>query len=103
MSTAEAEFCGMSHGACELLWLKELLRDLQYEAKGVMKLHCDSKAVIDIAHNPVQHDRTKYVEIDRRFIKEKLDVVIIAFLFVGFEYQLVDMLTKVVSSNVFSN
>jgi hypothetical protein len=35
-------------------------------------LYCDNKAAISIAHNIVQHDRTKHVEIDRHFIKEKL-------------------------------
>ena len=38
-----------------------------------MKLFCDNKAACDIAHNPMQHDRTKHVEVDRFFIKEKLD------------------------------
>ena len=38
-----------------------------------MKLFCDNKAAISIAKNLVHHDRTKYVEIDRHFIKEKLD------------------------------
>ncbi|KAM0990118.1 hypothetical protein ACFX2C_008680 [Malus domestica] len=74
MSSAKAEFCGMSHSVCELLWLKKLLRDLGFKPKGAMKLHCDNKVAIEIAHNPVQHDQTKHVEIDRHFIKEKLDV-----------------------------
>ncbi|KAM2136099.1 hypothetical protein ACFX1R_005897 [Malus domestica] len=52
-SSAEAEFRGMSHGVCELLWLKKLLRDLGFKPKGAMKLHCDNKAAIEIAHNPV--------------------------------------------------
>ncbi|RVW80173.1 Retrovirus-related Pol polyprotein from transposon TNT 1-94 [Vitis vinifera] len=38
-----------------------------------IRLFCDNKATCDIAHNPVQHDRTKHVEVDRFFIKEKLD------------------------------
>lgn len=38
-----------------------------------MKLYCDNKSTINIAHNLVQHERTKHVEIDRHFIKEKLE------------------------------
>ncbi|RVW95967.1 Retrovirus-related Pol polyprotein from transposon RE1 [Vitis vinifera] len=38
-----------------------------------IRLFCDNKAACDIAHNPVQHDHTKHVEVDRFFIKEKLD------------------------------
>lgn len=102
-SSAEAEFRGMSHGVCELLWLKKLLRDLGFNPKGAMKLHCDNKAAIEIAHNPVQHDRTKHVEIDRHFIKEKLDAGIIMFPFVRSEDQLADALTKAVSNSAFSD
>jgi hypothetical protein len=42
-----------------------------------MKLYCDSKAAYDIAYNLVQHNRTKHVEFDRHFIKEKLEAKII--------------------------
>ena len=38
-----------------------------------MKLYCDNKSVINIAYNPMQHDRTKHIEVDQHFIKEKLD------------------------------
>jgi len=55
-------------------------------------------SAIAIAHNPVQHDKTKHVEIDRHFIKEKLEAGIIFFPFVRSELQLADVLTKGVSS-----
>lgn len=38
-----------------------------------MRFTCDNKLVISIAHNQVQHDKTKYIKVDRHFIKEKLD------------------------------
>jgi len=68
---------------------------------NLMTLHCDNKAVISIAHNPVQHDRTKHVEINRHFIKEKSDQKLIQFPFVQSEHQLVDILTKAVSGKAF--
>ncbi|WJZ88029.1 hypothetical protein VitviT2T_007363 [Vitis vinifera] len=72
-SSAEAEFRGMALGLCEALWLRLLLQDLGYLSRQSIRLFCDNKAAFDIAHNPVQHDRTKHVEVDRFFIKEKLD------------------------------
>ncbi|RVX07465.1 Retrovirus-related Pol polyprotein from transposon RE1 [Vitis vinifera] len=48
-------------------------KDLGYLSRQPIRLFCDNKAACDIAHNPVQHDRTKHVEVDRFFIKEKLD------------------------------
>ena len=51
--------------------------DLGYLPRQPIRIYCDNKAACDIAHNPVQHDRTKHVEVDRFFIKEKLDEKIV--------------------------
>ena len=100
-SSAEAEFRGMAHGVCKLLWKRNILRDLGIEHATPMNLYCDNKAAIQIAQNPVQHDRTKHVEVNRHFIKENLDEKIIQFPFIQSESQLADMLTKAVSGKVF--
>ncbi|KAK3038643.1 hypothetical protein RJ639_027306 [Escallonia herrerae] len=101
-SSAEAEFRGIALGVCEALWLRLLLQDLGCVSKQPIKLYCDNKAACDIAHNLVQHDRTKHVEIDRFFIKEKLDEKIVELPHIRSEDQLADILTKAVSSRVFS-
>ncbi|KAK2988057.1 hypothetical protein RJ640_001998 [Escallonia rubra] len=101
-SSAEAEFRGIALGVCEALWLRLLLQDLGCVSKQPIKLYCNNKAACDIAHNPVQHDRTKHVEIDRFFIKEKLDEKIVELPHIRSEDQLADILTKAVSSRVFS-
>ncbi|CAL9014209.1 unnamed protein product, partial [Prunus brigantina] len=86
---------------CELLWIKRLLTELDFKPEKPMELHCDNKSAIDIAHNPVQHDRTKHVEVDRHFIKEKIEKKIIRLPFIKSEDQLADILTKVVCGRVF--
>ncbi|XP_057811878.1 uncharacterized protein LOC131026125 [Salvia miltiorrhiza] len=58
------------------------------------KMFCDNKAAISISENPVQHDRTKHVEVDRHFIKEKIEGGIVTLPFVRFEDQLADILTR---------
>ena len=102
-SSAEAEYRGMAFGVCELLWLKNLLRDLGVNSKDTMNLYCDNTSAIEITHNPVQHDRTKHVKVDRHFIKEKLEAGIIVFPFVKSENQLADILTKAVASQAFGD
>ena len=101
-SSAEAEFRGMALGVCEVLWIKLLLKDLGYPPRQPIRLYCDNKAACDIAHNPVQHDRKKHVEVDRFFIKEKLDERIVELPNIRSEDQLADILTKAVSNRVFS-
>uniref|UniRef100_A0A803NC49 Uncharacterized protein n=1 Tax=Chenopodium quinoa TaxID=63459 RepID=A0A803NC49_CHEQI len=73
MSSAEAEFRGIAKGITEVLWLGKLLSELGYTPKKSCKLYCDNMAAIRISENPVQHDRTKHVEIDRHFIKDNLE------------------------------
>ena len=103
LSSAEAEFRGMAKGLCELLWLKRLLTEIGFAPSSKMNLFCDNKAAIDISHNPIQHDRTKHVEVDRHFIKQNLEEKIIRFPFVKTKDKLADILTKAVSKKNFYN
>jgi len=66
-----------------------------------IKMYYDNKAIIAIINNLVQHDWTKHVEVDRHFIKQKIDEKTVIFPFVKYEDQLADILTKIVSSKVF--
>jgi hypothetical protein len=93
-STAEAEYRAMSVSLSELLWLRNLLSELMLPVDTPMKLWCDNKSAISIANNPVQHDRTKHVELDRFFIKEKLDEGVLELEFVTSSGQVADCLTK---------
>ena len=66
---------------------------------GTMKLYDDNKSTINIAHNLVQHDHVKHVEVDRHFIKEKLDDRLIYTPYVSIDEQLANILTNYLSSN----
>ena len=71
-SSVEAEYRGMAHGVCELLWIKQVLQDLRIDYGTSMGLHCDNKAATEIAHNPVQHDHTKRVGVDPHSLRKIL-------------------------------
>ena len=79
------------------------MSELGFEPQEEMELYSDNKAALDMSHNPIQHDRTKHVEVDRHFIKEKVDSKILKLLFVKSESQLADILTKGVSSKFFES
>ncbi|CAA7388275.1 unnamed protein product [Spirodela intermedia] len=68
-SSAESEFKALAQGICEGLWLRGLLDELRVNQSNHIKLFCDNKSAIFIARNPVQHDMTKHIEVDRHFIK----------------------------------
>ncbi|KAK6131471.1 hypothetical protein DH2020_034779 [Rehmannia glutinosa] len=100
-SSAEAEYRVMAQGVCELLWVKKLMQDIHLLQEESLLLHCDNKAAINIAHNPVQHDRTKHIEIDRFFIKEKLDDKSLRISYTDSRSQLADIFTKGLSGRLF--
>ena len=100
-SSAEAEFKAMAQGISELLQIFIILIDLGITLKGPMKLYCDNQDAINIAHNPVHHDRTKHVEIDQHFIKEKLNNGLICTVYVPSSKQMADILTKGLPSSTF--
>ncbi|GAV78038.1 hypothetical protein CFOL_v3_21506, partial [Cephalotus follicularis] len=101
-SSAEAEFRAMARGICELLWVRGLLQDLGLPTDPPVRFYCDNKSAISIVHNPVQHDRTKHIEIDRHFIKEKMEAGVICIPFVQSGSQLADIFTKGFGFKIFS-
>jgi hypothetical protein len=68
-SITEAEYQAMSQGLSDMLWVRNLLSELKMLRDGHLNVWCDNKTAICIANNPVQHDRTKHVQIERFFIK----------------------------------
>ncbi|XP_060958297.1 uncharacterized mitochondrial protein AtMg00810-like [Cannabis sativa] len=93
-SSAEVEFRAVAHGICEIIWIKRLLEELKSSQSSPMKLYCDNKAAIAIAHNLVLHDRTKHVEVDKHFIKEKIESGQVCMPYVSSEDQVADIFTK---------
>ncbi|KAK0577899.1 hypothetical protein LWI29_001989 [Acer saccharum] len=93
-SSAEAEYRALAQSICEGLWLKRLLDELRISTRETMKLFCDNLAAIIIAKNPIHHDRTKHVEIDRHFIKEKVEAGILSLIYTPTHLQVADVLTK---------
>ncbi|RVW63221.1 Retrovirus-related Pol polyprotein from transposon RE1 [Vitis vinifera] len=102
-SSAEAEFRAMAHDICEEIWLRRVLKELKISDEEPMKMFCDNQSTISIAKNPVHHDRTKHVEIDRHFIKEKIEEGIIKMLYVPTCLQTADILTKALPRKVFDD
>ena len=102
LSSAEAEFRGIAKRITKILWIRKLLEELNCQQREASNLYCVNKAAISISENPVQHDHTKHVEIDRHFIKEKLEKNIISLPFIRSKDQLADILTKVVSAEAFN-
>nr|GEZ84439.1 ribonuclease H-like domain-containing protein [Tanacetum cinerariifolium] len=93
MSSAEAEYVSLSACCAKVLWMRTHLIDYGFHFDKI-PMYCDSKAAIAISCNPVQHSRTKHIEVRYHFLKEKVEHGIMELFFVGTEYQLADLFTK---------
>nr|GFA63192.1 uncharacterized mitochondrial protein AtMg00810-like [Tanacetum cinerariifolium] len=72
MSSAEAEYVSLSACCAQVLWMRTQLTDYGFHFDKI-PMYCDSKAAIAISCNPVQHSRTKHIDVRYHFIKEKVE------------------------------
>ena len=79
---------------CELFWIKQLLQELKFGNTQQMKRCCDNQAALHIASNPVFHERTKCIEIDCHFVREKVISKEVIIEFVSSNDQLAYIFTK---------
>ncbi|GJY43517.1 retrovirus-related pol polyprotein from transposon TNT 1-94 [Tanacetum coccineum] len=100
MSSAEAEYVSLSACCAQVLWLRTQLTDYGFHFDKI-PMYCDSKVAIAISCNPVQHSRTKHIDVRYHFIKEQVEKGIVELFFVGTEYQLADLFTKALSEDRF--
>ena len=91
--SVEAEYQAMTLATCELISLKHL-QELRFGKDEQMKLICDNQASLHIAFNSVFHEKTKHIEVDCCFIREKIVSRCVTTSFVNLNGQLVDIFTN---------
>lgn len=84
----------MALACCEVTWLSTLLHDMGIHDLPPTMLNCDNQAALAIAANPVLHERTKHVEIDCHFVRDKVTSSDIVTRHVPSFAQLADVFTK---------
>ena len=98
-SSAESEYRAMAQSVCKIIWIRQLLMEVSIKTSVPTKLWCDNQAVMHIASNPVFHERTKHVEIDCHFVRERIQLGLISTRHVKPGKQLGDIFTKPLSGD----
>nr|GEW37460.1 retrovirus-related Pol polyprotein from transposon TNT 1-94 [Tanacetum cinerariifolium] len=93
MSTVEAEYVSLSACYAQVIWMRTQPLDYGYKYNRI-PMYCNSKSATAILCNPVQHSKTKNIDIRYNYIKEHIEKGTVELYFVGIEYQLTDLFTK---------
>ena len=93
LSTAETEYIATGSCCSQLIWMKKVLTDYGI-SQDTMVLYCDNSSAINISKNPVQHSKTKHIEIMYHFIRDLIERKIMCLEYIPTERQIADIFTK---------
>ena len=93
MANAVAETCG----------IRNLLLEMDFPLKQASIIYCDNISAVYLSSNPVQHQRTKHIEIDIHFVREKVQMGQVRVIHVPSSLQYADIFTKGLPSLIFTN
>lgn len=96
-SSTEAEYRALASATADLTWIGFVLRDIGISLQSSTTLFCDNQSAISLTANPVLHARTKHIEIDFHFVREKVSLGSLRVQYVPSSHQLADIFTKALS------
>ena len=102
-SSSEAEYKGVANAVAETCWIRNLLLELKCPITSAMLVYCDNVSVVYLSNNPVKHQRTKHVEINIHFVREKVAMGQVRVLHVPSTSQYADIFTKGLPSSLFND
>ncbi|GJW07110.1 ribonuclease H-like domain-containing protein [Tanacetum coccineum] len=100
---AEAEYRGVANVVAETAWVRNLLRELHSPLPTATLVYCDNVSVVYMSANPVQHQRTKHIEIDIHFVRDLVKAGHVRVLHVPSRFQYADIFTKGLPSALFED
>jgi len=101
-SSTEAEYKALADGTAEVIWLQYLLTDLQIPTASAPIIWCDNLGAMYLSANPVFHARTKHIEIDYHFVRDRVAKKEIQIRFISSRDQHADVFTKPLPASSFT-
>ncbi|XP_071704981.1 uncharacterized mitochondrial protein AtMg00810-like [Rutidosis leptorrhynchoides] len=102
-SSAETEYRGVANSVAETCWLHNLLRELHTSPSNATIVYCDNISSVYMTSNPVQHQRTKHIEIDIHFVRDQVALGNVRVLHVPSTSRYADIFTKGLPTSLFTD
>nr|GEW87083.1 ribonuclease H-like domain-containing protein [Tanacetum cinerariifolium] len=102
-SSAETEYRGVGNAVAETSWIRNLLRELHTLLFTVTLVYCDNVSVVYMSANSVQHHRTKHIEVDINFVRDKVAAGHVRVLDIPSRFQYADIFTKGLPYSLFAD
>jgi histone deacetylase 1/2 len=102
-SSTESEYKAMANATAEIMWVQTLLKELEVKNPHAAKLWCDNLGAKYLSANPVFHARTKHIEVDFHFVRERVTQKLLEIEFIPSGDQIADGFTKPLSVRLFEN
>ena len=100
-SSTESQYRSLSLAATEVIWLQSLFTKLGIKIEIVLNIWCDNTEAKALTDNPIFHSKTKHIEVDIHFIREKVANKVLEVRYVPTELQKADLFTKALSASHF--
>lgn len=100
-SSAEAEYRAVANVVTETCWFRQLFQELHHPTSKAIVVFCDNVNAQYLSTNPIQHQRTKHIEIDLHFARDKVALGEVKVLHVPSTSQYADIFTKGLPSTLF--
>jgi hypothetical protein len=102
LSTTEAEYIAAASCCTQMLWLKQQLSDFGVNC-GTLEIRCDNTSAINVSKNPVNHSRTKHIDVRHHFLRDHVEKKNIELTHCRTEDQVADIFTKALNKDQFVN
>ena len=101
LSSIEAEFVLATACACQAIWLRRDLEELQFKQHGATKIFCDNNSAMKLSKNAVLHGRSKHIDVKFYFLRELSNNGVINLSYCRSEDQVADIFTKALKRESF--